>query len=166
MHLSFQPGKVEDAASLAALHTEVAENLTRQHGRGPWSSTKTERGVRFGMRTSRVFVVRQGTEIVATLRLATKKPWAIDTSYFSACGKALYLLDMAVAPPRQREGIGRWCLEQAKGVARAWPADAIRLDAYDAAAGAGPFYARCGFTEVGRVTYRKTPLIYYELLLG
>ena len=47
-----------------------------------------------------------------------------------------------------------------------WPSEAIRLDAFDAEAGAGGFYARCGFTEVGRVTYRKAPLMYYELLLA
>jgi hypothetical protein len=50
-------------------------------------------------------------------------------------------------------------------VARAWPSQAIRLDAYDADAGAGGFYAKCGFREVGRVTYRTVPLIYFELLL-
>ena len=43
--------------------------------------------------------------------------------------------------------------------------DAIRLDAYDAAAGAGDFYAKNGFREVGRTKYRNAPLIYYELLL-
>jgi hypothetical protein len=48
---------------------------------------------------------------------------------------------------------------------RAWPGDAIRLDAYDAEAGAGKFYAKCGFRERGRVVYRKTPLIYFELIL-
>jgi GNAT superfamily N-acetyltransferase len=110
--------------------------------------------------------VRDGPEIVGTLRLATKKPWAIDTGYFTGCRRPLYLLSMAVAPPRQRQGIGRWCLEQAKRVARDWPSAAIRLDAFDADAGAGGFYARCGFTEVGRVTYRKAPPIYYELLLA
>jgi hypothetical protein len=50
-------------------------------------------------------------------------------------------------------------------VARTRTVDAIRLDAYDAEAGAGPFYARCGFREVGRVLYRSTPLVYYERLL-
>jgi hypothetical protein len=29
------------------------------------------------------------------------------------------------------------------------------MEAYDAAAGAGEFYSKCGFREVGRVTYRK-----------
>ncbi len=56
-------------------------------------------------------------------------------------------------------------MEEVTRIARAWPADAIRLDAYDADAGAGIFYAKCGCTEVGRVSYRGTPLIYYELLL-
>ena len=73
---------------------------------------------------------------------------------------------MAVAPARQRQGIGSRCLAEAKRIAKGWPADAICLDAYNDKAGAGPFYARCGYTEVGRVTYRNAPLIYYELLLA
>ena len=117
------------------------------------------------MLTSKVFVARAGKEIVATLRLTTKKPWAIDTSYFSPCRRPLYLLAMAVTPSKQREGIGKWCLQQAVRLARKWPAEAIRLDAYDAQVGAGPFYARCGWAEVGRASYRNTPLIYYELPL-
>jgi GNAT superfamily N-acetyltransferase len=165
MSLDFEIGFPEDAVPLAALHTAVADRLTVKHGRGPWSSKTTEKGVLYAMRHSRVFVARNGDEIVGTLHLATKKPWAIDTTYFTKCDKALYLLSMAVTPSRQGQGIGGWCLEQAARAARAWPAEAIRLDAYDAKAGAGGFYARCGYTEVGRVKYRGTPLIYYELLL-
>lgn len=56
-------------------------------------------------------------------------------------------------------------LEDVKRIARAWPGDAIQLDAYDLAGGAGAFYAKCGYREMGRVTYRSAPLIYYELLL-
>jgi len=156
----------DDAAALAALHTSVAEDLTLRHGHGPWSSRTSERGVLYAMRISKVFAARANGELVATLRLTTRKPWAVDTSYFTACHRPLYLFAMAVTPARQRQGIGRWCLEQAVKLARDWPADAIRLDAYDARAGAGPFYARCGWTEVGRTSYRNTPLIYYELLLG
>jgi GNAT superfamily N-acetyltransferase len=166
MHLTFEPATASDATALAALYTAVAEDLTRRYGCGPWSSKRTEKGVQFAMRTSRVFLVREDAEIVGTFRLATKKPWAIDTTCFTAGQKPLYLQDMAVVPARQRKGIGRRCLERACDTAQAWPADAIRLDAFDAAAGAGAFYARCGFAEVGRVTYRKTPLIYYEVLLG
>lgn len=166
MQFSLEPATADDAATLAALHTAVADHLTRQHGHGPWSAQTSEKGVLSAMRTSRVFVARAGGDIVATLGLATKKPWAIDASYFTTCRRPLYLLGMAVTPARQRRGIGRRCMEGAKRIARAWPADAIRLDAYDAEAGAGPFYVRCGCTEVGRVTYRSAPLIYYELRLA
>ena len=72
---------------------------------------------------------------------------------------------MAVLPTMQRQGIGRRCLTEVRRIAQTWPADAIRLDAYDADAGAGSFYAGCGYTELGRAIYRDTPLIYYELLL-
>ena len=162
---SLLPATAEDAAVLATLHTAVADHLTGLHGRGPWSSKTSEKGVLFAMRTSRVFVARLGTEIVGTLRLATKKPWAIDTRYFLSCRQPLYLLAMAITPLKQRQGIGRKCLKAALRIATAWPADAIRLDSYDANAGAGGFYARCGLVETGRASYRGTPLIYFELLL-
>ena len=63
------------------------------------------------MRTSQVFVAREGTEIIATFQLTTKKPWAIDTSYFADCRRPLYLVGMAVA----RQGSGK---ESAPGVSR------------------------------------------------
>ena len=124
--LSLQPANANDAAELAALHTAVADKLTRKHGRGPWSSRTTEKGVLYALRTKRVFVAREGAEIVGTLGLTTKKPWAIDTGCFTSCRRPVYLLAMAVAPAQQRRGIGRRCLEEATQIARAWPADAIR----------------------------------------
>jgi GNAT superfamily N-acetyltransferase len=102
---------------------------------------------------------------VGTLSLGTRKPWAIAPEHFTPVTRVLYLRDMAVAPAAQGQGVGRRLLAEAERLARAWPADAIRLDAYDAAAGAGEFYAKYGFKEVARVVYRGTPLIYFELLL-
>ena len=154
-----------DAASIALLHTAVAEQLTREYGRGHWSSCVTEKSVMRSVKTSRVLVARQGKPIIATLTLATKKPWAIDLAYFTNVRQALYLHDMAVAPEMQRKGIGRQLITEATVIARAWPCESIRLDAYDAEAGAGPFYEKCGFRPAGRVVYRNTPLAYFELLL-
>lgn len=118
------------------------------------------------LRTSKVVVARERDRIVATLRLATKKPWAIDVAYFTKVPRPLYLTDMAVEPDSQLRGVGRRLLEEATRVAREWPSQAIRLDAYDAAAGAGGFYSKCGYREAGRVTYRGTPLVYFELILS
>jgi GNAT superfamily N-acetyltransferase len=165
MKLSITEATAADALALALLRTSVAENLTRQYGRGHWSLPVTEKSVLRGIETSRVLVARNDTGIIATVRLATKKPWAIDLTYFSPVSRALYLHDMAVTPDMQRQGIGRHFFQEAIAVAKAWPSNAIRLDAYDADAGAGTFYAKCGFREVGRVVYRKTPLIYFEFLL-
>jgi GNAT superfamily N-acetyltransferase len=154
-----------DAAPIAALRTAVAADLTRAFGQGHWSHGVTERAVSRDIKTSRVLVVRRGPSIVGTLTLATRKPWAIDLACFTVVPKALYLHAMAVAPALQRHGIGRELLYEAMAVARAWPSEAIRLDAYDAPAGAGGFYVKCGFRDVGRATYRTVPLVYYELLL-
>jgi len=123
------------------------------------------RGIEFRMKTGRVFIARERGRIVATLRLATRKPWAIDKSYFTPVKRPLYLTDMAVMPARQRRGIGRSILEDALRIARQWPANAIRLDAWDAEAGAGAFYGTCGFVERGHVTYRVNPLVYLERLV-
>jgi GNAT superfamily N-acetyltransferase len=165
MSLSIRDATATDAPALQGMRTAVSDDLTQRYGRGHWSLVGTERGVLRDIQTSRVLVGWNGDELAGTLRLATKKPWAIDTKYFTNVLRPLYLLDMAVDPGRQRQGIGRRLVEEAKTVARAWPADAIRLDAYAAPAGAGGFYAKCGFREVGRATYRGVPLIYFELVL-
>ncbi len=155
-----------DVAEIATLRTAVANDLSSQFGHGHWSSLVTDRSVLRGMKYARVVVARDNGAIAGTLRLANKKPWAIDPRYFAHVGRPSYLTDMAVAPDRQRQGVGRQLIAHAQEMARAWPAGSIRLDAYDGLAGAGPFYARCGFREVGRVTYRSVPLVYFEWLAG
>jgi GNAT superfamily N-acetyltransferase len=155
----------DEAGAVAALRNAVASALTERHGTGHWSSVSSEKGIRASMKRSSVYVARDDGRAIATLELATKKPWAIDRRYFTPVTRPLYLLGMAVDPARQRTGIGRRCLDQAVEMCRARPADALCLDAYDADAGAGEFYHKCGFAEVGRATYRNTPLIYFELLV-
>ncbi len=154
-----------DAAALLHIHNEASRRLTADFGEGPWTSAATEKGVLFTMRRAMVYVARDGDAAVATFALSLRKPWAIDKKYFSAGRQPLYLTSMAVHPARQREGVGALCIGEARRIAKVWPADAIRLDAWDAPAGAGGFYSRCGFREVGRATYRLAPLIYFELLL-
>lgn len=169
MKLVFATAEASDAKDLAALHGAAAEDLTRRFGRGHWSSAPSERGVLSDMRMpkfSRILIARDGNGIAGTLRLATKKPWAIDIGYFTPAKRPLYLTGMAVHPDLQSKGVGRLLMKEAEAIARAWPADAIRLDAYDADAGAGPFYAKCGYREMGRVIYRTAPLIYFEQVLS
>jgi GNAT superfamily N-acetyltransferase len=164
--LRFETATPATAPVLAALHTAVALDLTARFGPGGWSRKTSEKGAHLALRTSLVRVAWGSEGLSASFALTAKKPWAIDTAYFSACVKSLYLVNMAVDPRQQRQGLGRACIEDAKKMALAWPADAIRLDAYDAAAGAAKFYAKAGLREVARVSYRTTPLVYFELLLA
>lgn len=156
----------DDAAVIADLRNAVNEHLTLRHGKGSWSGCVTDRGVRSDMKRGSVFVARDAGRVIGTLTLSTRKPWAIDKSYFGPSKKPLYLTSMAVEPALQRRGVGRRCLDEARRIATDWPADAIRLDAFDSVAGAGEFYSKCGYREVGRVMYRNTPLIYFEMLIA
>src|ERR1700728_1011164 len=165
MKLAVSIADQSDGPALATIHTAVAEDLTRRFGAGPWSPATTEKGVLFGLRHSRVVVARMAGRIVGTLRLQSKKPWAIDGTYFTPVKKALYLTHMAVTPSLQGQGIGRLLIGEAVKQVKACPADALRLDAFDEDAGAGAFYAKCDFRARGRVMYRKTPLIYFEMVL-
>ena len=156
----------DDAAALAALRIAAADRLTRDFGDGHWSAHTNEASVLRDIKASRVLAIRDSWTIIGTLTLQTKKPWAIDVAYFTPCQKALYLINMAVDPERQRSGVGRRLLAEALTVARGFPADAIRLDAYDHDAGAAGFYRKCGYTQVGGKAYRGVPLVYFELMTG
>ncbi len=165
MALTFRDATAADAPAIAALQNAAAGALTVRFGGGHWSGAVTERGVVHSLRHARVRIGRDGRRVLTVLRLATKKPWAIDVSYFTPVSRPLYLTGMAVSVAHQSRGLGRLALADARAVAVAWPADAIRLDAYDAEAGGGRFYATCGFQARGRVVYKGDPLAYYELLL-
>ena len=165
MKIRLQPATGNHIADLVSLRMAVNDYLTARFGKGYWVSGLSERGVHFAMQMGTVYVAHDEDQVIATLTLSTRKPWSIDATRFSAGKRPLYLTSMEVSPNRQLRGVGRECLEEACRIAREWPADAIRLDAYDTAAGAGDFYRKCGFREVGRATYRHAPLIYFEMLV-
>ena len=165
MNLEFVTAGEADAPAITALRNATAERLTLVYGRGHWTSTVTEHGVLRGIKGSRIILARQDGVVVGTLCLATRRPWSIDPACFTSVQRPFYLLDMAVTPSLQRLGIGRALLMEARRLAESSGAGAIRLDAYDVEAGAGRFYAKCGYREVGRASYRGTPLVYFELLL-
>jgi GNAT superfamily N-acetyltransferase len=165
VRLRFCDATIDDAPAIAGLQNAAAGALTVRFGEGMWSSLVTERSAILARRHARVRVGREGRRILTVLRLATRKPWAIDASYFTPVKRPLYLTGLAVSVAHQGWRLGSLALEDARTIAAAWPADSIRLDAFDHAAGAGPFYLKCGFRECGRVVYKGDPLVYYEILL-
>lgn len=152
----------DDVPGIVAVRINAAEDLTRRFGGGHWSGHASEKAVALDVRQGKVIVARRGSKVVGTLKLQTKKPWAIDISFFEKARRPWYLTNMAVDPAWQGLGIGKRCVLEAVRLVSEWGGDAVRLDAYDAEAGAGPFYVKCGFTETGRASFRANPLIYYE----
>jgi len=165
LQIKFRDATLKDVPIIAALHNAASGALTARYGAGHWSQLGTERSAELSLRHARVRLGLSEKYVVSIVRLATKKPWAIDVSYFTPVKRPLYLTGMTVSAAHWGSGIGRRAMADARNVAEAWPADAIRLDAYDADAGAGKFYEKNGFREVGRVVYKGDPLVYYELLL-
>ena len=76
---------------MAALHNAATGALTARFGPGRWSTLATERSVELGLRHSRVRLGILDKKIVTALRLAKKKPWAIDVSWFTPVKRPLYL---------------------------------------------------------------------------
>ena len=130
MALSFRFATESDIPALLKLRLAVDADQARRFGKNRWSTTINEKSVARGLKSSRVLLARRHGRIIGTLRMETKKPWAIDLRYFTPVAKAVYLHDVDVDPRLQRSGIGRQLIERAKAVAREWPAGAIRLDAY------------------------------------
>lgn len=162
---SISSARAADAREIAALRTQVARGMTRQFGKGHWSECPGVALVQRQLRASHVLVARRDGTIVGTVRLAVTKQWAIDSGAFTPVKTSLYVLGLAVSPEARGLGIGRGLMEAAKAKARDWPAQALWLDAYDHAAGAGGFYQACGFRKVGPSSTGDVPLIYYEWLV-
>lgn len=166
MKLSIRQAVEADAGEIAALRVAAANDLTDRFGKGFWSSNATDNGVQSSMKHGRVLIATDAGTIIGTLTLSTRKPWAIDPAYFTRVKTPVYLTSMAVAPTLQSQGVGRAMLVAVDEAVRGWPGQAVRLDAFDAGAGAGAFYAKCGYQEKGRATFRGVPLIYYEKVLA
>jgi GNAT superfamily N-acetyltransferase len=154
--LKFSDATPGDVAAITGLQNAAAGALTARFGPGPWSALVNERGAALAQRHARVRIGRNGGRILTVLRLATKKPWAIDVAFFTPVKRPLYLTGMAVSAAHQGQGLGRMALEDACAVAEEWPADALRLDAYDADAGQVGSMPAAGSQSAARLSTKAT----------
>jgi GNAT superfamily N-acetyltransferase len=165
VELSFRLAGKTDVPALVELQLAIDADQAERFGDDRYTTTISEKSVARSLESSRMVVATRRGRIVGTVRMETKKPWAIDLNYFTPACKAVYLHNVNVHPQLQRSGIGRQLMERVKQVAKEWPVDTIRLDAYDGPSGAGPFYRKCGFKKLGHALYRSVPMVYYEFVL-
>jgi GNAT superfamily N-acetyltransferase len=161
--LTFTTATMDDSEELAAIRNGVRDDFSQRFGiSGP---NTTARGTLSDMRHGQVLIARYKRAIVGSVVLIKKKPWAIDVSYFTPAAKPVYVISMNTLPAMQHKGIGSRLMKYVIATAKAGGYDAVRLDAFDAAHGAGAFYLKCSFAPRGRATYRGSPLLYFEWLL-
>jgi GNAT superfamily N-acetyltransferase len=161
---SFRLATEGDIPALLQLRLAIDADQAKRFGTDRYTTTITEKSVARNLKSSRTVVVTRRGRIVGAVRMETKKPWAVDLKHFTPSRKAVYLHDVNVDPDLQRAGIGRQLIDRVKTEAKDWPVEAIRLDAYDGPAGAGPFYKKCGFKQMGHAVYRGVPLVYFEFI--
>jgi len=89
--LRFRDATTKDVAAIAGLLNATAGALTARFGEGRWSSMTSERSVELSLRHARLRVGVEKKRLLTTLRLAPKKPWAIDIAYFTPARRPLYL---------------------------------------------------------------------------
>lgn len=154
-----------DAGAIAEVRTRAAAFLTQVHGGGPWSMHISEGAVAETLAAPLTLVARARSTVVGTLRLQANRPRSIEIADFTPVRRPLYVVDVAVLPNCQRQGIGRELVEAAVHAAIDWPGDSLRLDTYDDAAGAGDFYLRCGFRCVARHRFHDIPLAFFEHMI-
>ena len=162
MNLVIVSATKKDVQELTALRISVAQRLTREHGEGPWSACPSRATVLRQLRASTVLVARLQEKLVGTVRLIEANPALLDASRFTPVRTALYVIGLAVAVDCRGQGVGRELMEVCKATARSWPAQALWLDTYEHAAGAGRFYEKCGFRKVGVSALLDGQLGYYE----
>lgn len=135
-------------------------------GDGHWAIVLSLSGTRERARLAELFLIEDAGIPVATFILNRRKPGWYHTAWFAepdaACG---YLTHLAVRPQRQRQGIGRLALAEAEQWCRTAGLAALRFDAYQGPAGAGPFYVKCGYTLRHSNEFRGVGLDYYEKTL-
>ena len=162
MNITIDPALPRDAADIASLRNRVADDMTRAFGPGPWSRHTSKPQVLTQMRASQMLAAREGRRIIGTVRLITPNPHAFDARAFTPVTSALYVLGLAVSSEHRKRGVGRRLMAAASQAARDRRAQALWLDVYEHAAGAGAFYPRCGFRAVGPAPGCEPPLTFYE----
>jgi GNAT superfamily N-acetyltransferase len=167
--MPFRPARLSDVPRIHALRRTAADGLIQRFGWGPWggvsffNTLKRALRQRDGAQAATLFVLEESGRIAATCTLDPETPgFYRRLGYAQPEDPALYLRSMSVDPALQGRGVGRRMMAEAEDLARRLGLKALRLDAYAHAAGAGGFYAACGYALVTSGVQDGVAFRFYE----
>lgn len=159
----YQASSAADARILLALAKACAEDLTEKHGLGHHSGWCKLPAYRNRIKKKLVYIGTMKDIPVVTFTLDIKKPGFVSKYAFAEPEDSFYwLTSLFVDPQFQRQGVGRKTLEYAEKLTKQANLNWLRFDAYTGPAGGGPFYEKCGFTNVSEIDVRGTGLYLFE----
>jgi GNAT superfamily N-acetyltransferase len=154
----------QDAEAIASLRNAVTDELTFNHGKGPWTVHHKTADVLADLRNAKLYVALRRDEVIASVTLSAKPTTAGKTPLKSAEKKPLYLTSICIAPEYQRRGYGRACIDEAIRLAKRAKADGIIATTYSTLeTSIGEFYLRCGFKASVPSGDHSASLRHYEL---
>ncbi len=167
MNVAIRAADGADAETIHAIRSSAADALTAEFGSGHWSHVESLATLRRHAVDRDLFLAMNEGEAIGTFELQSKKPGFYSKHWFAdPDAPACYLFNMAIVKTSQRHGLGRAIMAEMEALAATDGKRALRLDAYDAPAGAGVFYGKCGYDFVHEGSFNRVALRYYEKLLG
>lgn len=157
-----------DADAVHALLTECGLDMQERLGLAHWVPAYPLHLLRAAVERGEVHEVhgRHGS-LVATFSIGTEPPpYYRDVAWDPEGEPAVYVARVAVRPPQQGAGIGRWCMHWIEAEARARDARSVRLDAYARHPSTLRFYRGLGYAERGTVLANDRPLTCFERILA
>ncbi len=164
--VNIRRARLSEVMDIYKLRKEAAEELTRKHGKGPWSKISLLGTVLSKLTDNTLFVVVEDGNLAGTFTLDVEKTDRESKPWFKRqSAPACYLRNMSIDPKFQGKGLGRSALYEIESRARKLRVKAVRLDSYVGSGGASEFYKKCGYTFVHRGLLDKAELDYYEKIV-
>lgn len=165
VEITFRMANKSDARAVRAVRLAAAEDLVQRFGPGHWSTVSALPTVK-RQADAGLVLIAESNAIVGTGTISSQKiPFYRKEWFRWPEDAAMYLTNMAVHPDHQRNGTGSQIMREIERRAVAEGLLAVRFDAYDAAAGAGRFYEKCGYRCVHRGDVNGVALEYFEKVL-
>lgn len=164
--VNIRRARLSEVLDVYKLRKAAADELTRKHGKGPWSKISLLSSLLSKVTDNTLFVVVEDGVLAGTFTLDVEKTDRESKPWFTRQSTpACYLRNMSIDPKFQGKGLGRSALYEIESRARKLRVKSVRLDSFVGAGGASEFYKKCGYTFVHRGVVDKHELDYYEKIV-